>query len=448
MLLKVVKNTVLFSIIIGIFLFTFSCGNRMKTEVGTGNENISDGKATSSVLNVTDSVSIAPTHSQTIATQNQPIIVGANRTEQYIDLLKNKRIGIVANLTSVIDVTPRALETIHSARLYIHLVDSLLKHQINIKKVFSPEHGFRGTADAGELVKDGVDTKTNLPIISLHGKYKKPTKAHLKDIDLMVFDIQDVGVRFYTYISTLHYVMEACAENDIPLLILDRPNPNGNYIDGPVLEKKHSSFLGMHPIPLVHGMTIGEYAKMINGEAWLNHGIKCDITVVELKNYSHSRSYKLPIRPSPNLPNDQSIRLYPSLGLFEGTNINAGRGTEYQFQRYGAPFLDKNHYPFSYTPVSNFGSKYPKHQNKICYGVDLSTIKAERSFSLKYIIDAYHHATDKSKFFNTSNFTTHAGTSLLQQQIESGLTEEAIKATWKKDLEAYKKRRRLYLIYN
>jgi len=242
--------------------------------------------------------------------------------------------------------------------------------------------------------------------------------------------------------------MEACAENNIPLLILDRPNPNGNYIDGPVLEKKHSSFLGMHPIPLVHGMTIGEYAKMINGEGWLNNGITCNITIVEIKNYNHNSTYSLSIRPSPNLPNDQSIKLYPSLGLFEGTNVNAGRGTEFQFQRYGAPFLDKNHYDFNYTPIANFGSKYPKHKNKICYGANLSEVKTERHFTLKHIIDAYNNVTDKSKFFNTSNFTTHAGTEKLQKQIEAGLSEVEIKKSWNAALENYKKMRVKYLIYD
>ena len=330
----------------------------------------------------------------------------------------------------------------------MHIVDSLLQRNINIKKVFSPEHGFRGTADAGEHVKDGLDTKTNLPIFSLHGKHKKPTKAQLEDLDIILFDIQDVGVRFYTYISTLHYVMEACAENNIKLIVLDRPNPNGNYVDGPTLKKEYSSFLGMHPIPLVHGMTIGEYAKMINGEGWLVEGIQCNLTVIEMVGYNHESSYSLPIRPSPNLPNDQAIALYPSLGLFEGTNINAGRGTEFQFQRYGAPFLDKDHYNFSYTPEPNFGSKYPKHKNELCHGADLSNIKVKRAFTLKYIMDAYNNATDKSKVFNTKNFTTHAGNETLQQKIESGITERDIKASWQEDLEAFKKTRLKYLIYD
>jgi len=438
MLLKDVKNTVLFSIIIGICFLTFSCGNRIKSEAGNSKGKIS--------VNTDTSTPFTQAQHDTFNTtmQEENIIVAANRTELYLPLLKEKRVAVVANQTSVIF---KNIETPHDLS-YTHIVDSLLHLNINIKNVFAPEHGFRGTADAGELVKDGMDTKTGLPVYSLHGKHKKPTASHLKDVDILVFDIQDVGVRFYTYISTLHYIMEACAEQNIPLLILDRPNPNGNYIDGPVLEKKHSSFLGIHPIPLIHGMTIGEYAKMINGEAWLTNGKTCDITIIEMKNYKHDSTYSLPIRPSPNLPNDQSIVLYPSLGLFEGTNINAGRGTEFQFQRFGAPFLDKNHFKFSYTPVANFGSKYPKHQNETCYGVDLSEVKVERSFTLKYVIDAFNHALDKSKVFNTSNFTKHAGTEKLQQQIESGLTEDEIKATWKDDIDAYKKMRRNYLIYN
>jgi len=375
------------------------------------------------------------------------LIVGANQTEKYLPLLQGKRVGIVANQTSVIFKTTNNSQNPEENNHWTHIVDSLLSSNIAIKKVFSPEHGFRGTADAGEHIKDGIDTKTQLPIFSLHGKHKKPTQEQLEDLDIIIFDIQDVGVRFYTYISTLHHVMEACAENDIPLLILDRPNPNGNYVGGPVLEKKHRSFLGMHPIPLVHGMTIGEYAQMINGEGWLNNSLTCAITVVKLKNYTHDSTYSLPIRPSPNLPNDQSIKLYPSLGLFEGTNINAGRGTEFQFQRYGAPFLNQDHYKFKYTPVSNFGAKYPKHKNTMCYGADLSKIATERHFSLIYIMDAYKNATDKTQFFVTSNFTKHAGTERLQKQIESGISEAEIKASWQDDLNAYNRMRQKYLLY-
>ena len=377
--------------------------------------------------------------------KDNTLIVGANQTEKYLSLLKGKRIAIVANQTSVIFKSKNTKN--RNAISYTHIIDSLLKLNIDIKKVFAPEHGFRGNVDAGEEVKDGVDTKTNLPIISLYGSKKKPSIAHLKDIDLVIFDIQDVGVRFYTYISSLHYVMEACAENDIPVLILDRPNPNGSYIDGPVLEKRYRSFLGMHPVPLVHGMTIGEYAKMINGEKWLKKGVQCELKIIPVKNYSHQTAYSIPIKPSPNLPNDQSIRLYPSLGLFEGTNVNAGRGTEFQFQRYGAPFLNKDYYQFSYTPIANFGAKYPKHKNTICYGVDLSNIKADRSFTLKYIIDAYENASDRTKVFTTSNFTAHVGTKKLQKQIESGLSENEIRATWKTKLNAYNIMRQPYLIY-
>lgn len=366
------------------------------------------------------------------------VVVGANQTEMYLPILKGKRVGIVANQTSVI----------FNNKGYTHIVDSLLSLNIDVKKVFSPEHGFRGKADAGELVENGYDTKTNLPINSLHGKHKKPTQEQLNNLDVVIFDIQDVGVRFYTYISTLHYVMEACAENKIPVLILDRPNPNGHYIDGPSLKIEHQSFLGMHPIPLVHGMTIGEYAKMINGEHWLINNLQCDITVIPVKNYTHNTFYSLPIRPSPNLPNDQAIMLYPSLGLFEGTNINAGRGTEFQFQRYGAPFLNKETMSFTYTPVANFGAKNPKHKNKLCYGEDLQNEKLHGIMTLKWIIKAYKNSTDKSKFFNTNNFTKHAGTTELQKQIESGLSEAEIKKTWEEDLENFKKTRQNYLLYD
>lgn len=431
---KVFKNTVLLFVLVVI-----SCagkGNSEKLEAGS--EKTED---TSTALRQAQRDTLSVTEKN----DNKKIIVGANRTEVYLPLLEGKRVGIVANQTSVIFRKRIRKFTVLN---YAHIVDSLLERNINITKVFSPEHGFRGTADAGENIKDGVDVKTQLPIFSLHGKHKKPTAEQLEELDIMIFDIQDVGVRFYTYISTLHYVMEACTENNIPLLILDRPNPNGNHVDGPTLEKEHSSFLGMHTIPLVHGMTIGEYAKMINGEGWLKDNAKCEITVVEMEHYNHEKTYSLPIRPSPNLPNDQSITLYPSLGLFEGTNINAGRGTEFQFQRYGAPFLDSLHYSFSYTPQPNFGSKYPKHKGVLCYGKDLSKVKAERYFTLKYVIDAYNNATDKSKVFNTANFTKHAGTEKLQQQIESGISEEDIKVSWQEDLESFKAIRAKYLIYD
>ncbi|MCF8272447.1 MAG: DUF1343 domain-containing protein [Flavobacteriaceae bacterium] len=386
------------------------------------------------------------TNKEAIKIKKTEPIVGANQIEAYLPLLKGKRVGIVANQTSIIfrELRAESKET----RLYTHLVDSLLSLKVDVKTVFAPEHGFRGNADAGEHVKDGIDAKTGLPILSLHGDNRKPKPEQLKNIDIVIFDIQDVGVRFYTYISSLHYVMEACAEAKIPLLILDRPNPNGQYVDGPTLEIENKSFLGMHPIPLVHGMTIGEYAQMINGEKWLNNGITCELIIIPIKNYTHQTTYSLPIKPSPNLPNDQAINLYPSLGLFEGTNINAGRGTEFQFQRYGAPFLNKEVFKFTYTPKESPGAKAPKHKDKLCYGEDLSNEPHIQYMSLKWVINAYENATDKSLVFNKANFTKHAGTAKLQEQIEAGLSETEIKETWKEGIDTFKKTRANYLIYN
>lgn len=373
--------------------------------------------------------------------QKKSIVVAANRTAKYLPLLQKKNIGIVANQTSVIFTSEKQNTP------YIHLVDSLLNLDINIAKVFAPEHGFRGQADAGEKVKDGIDTKTKLPIISLHGKNRKPPPNQLKGLDVVLFDIQDAGVRFYTYIATLQLVMEACAENNIPVIVLDRPNPNAHYIDGPTMEKEHTSFLGMNEIPLVYGMTIGEYAIMINEEGWLAGQKKADLTVIPLENWSHEIAYSLPIRPSPNLPNDNSIHLYPSLGLFEGTNINAGRGTESQFQRYGASFLDSTQYSFSYTPQPNFGSKTPKEKGKLCFGKDLSDLPRMTTVSLQWLIDGYRNSDDPNKFFITKGFTKHAGTEKLQKQLEAGLSEKEIKATWQTDIESFKKIRAKYLLY-
>ncbi len=368
----------------------------------------------------------------------KPISIGANQTEKYLPMLKGKSVGIVANQTTVI----------FKGNQYTHLVDSLLALDVNIKKVFAPEHGFRGQADAGEKVNDGVDVKTGLPLISLHGKNRKPSSEHLKELDVVLFDIQDVGVRFYTFIATLQLVMEACAENNIPVIVLDRPNPNAHYVDGPTMEAEHTGFLGMTEIPLVYGMTIGEYAKMINEEGMLADGLKTNLIIIPLQNWTHTTPYHLLIRPSPNLPNDQAINLYPSLGLFEGTNANAGRGTEFQFQRYGASFLDDTQYSFSYTPQPNFGSKNPKEKGKLCYGKDLSEITKMSEVSLQWLIDAYKNSTDKSMFFNTDGFTKHAGTEKLQKQIEAGLSEKEIKASWQKDLENFKVVRQKYLLYN
>lgn len=366
------------------------------------------------------------------------IVVAANRTSAYLPLLQGKKVGVVANPTTVV----------FHKKGYTHLVDSLLSLGVEISTVFAPEHGFRGTADAGEHLKDGRDPQTGLPIISLYGKNRKPKDEQLDSLDVVVFDIQDVGVRFYTYIASMQLVMEACARNKVPLIVLDRPNPNGHYVDGPTMMEEHSGFLGLNPIPLVYGMTMGEYAKMVNGEGWLEGGIKAELTVIPLEHYTHDSPYHLPIRPSPNLPNDVSISLYPSLGLFEGTRVNAGRGTEFQFQRYGASFLDSTQYEFSYVPEPNFGSKSPKEEGKSCYGRDLSKSPRMTEVSLQWIMDAYTNSRDKSQFFLESGFTKHAGTPLLQKQIEEGLSEAQIKAGWQEGLEAFKKIRGNYLIYD
>ena len=377
------------------------------------------------------------------------IKTGAERTKLYLDLLKGKNVGIVANQTSVLSVLQRAEvspNVMGSKKVTQHLVDYLFNYKdINVKKVFSPEHGFRGKADAAELISDGKDNKTGLPIISLYGKNKKPSTEQLKNIDIVVFDIQDVGVRFYTYISTLHYVMEACTEIGIPVIVLDRPNPNGHYVDGPILEMEHTSFVGKHPVPVVYGMTIGEYGQMINGEKWLKNGIQCDLKVIPLENYNHNSEYSLAIRPSPNLPNDKSINLYPSLGFFEGTTINAGRGTEFQFQRYGASFFPKG--DFVYTPKANFGAKYPKEKGKLCYGIDLSKTKNLSAINLEWFIDAYKKTPKTEQFFGKT-FTIHAGNTKLQKQIEQGLSAKEIRKTWEKGLEEFQKIRERYLIYD
>ncbi len=371
------------------------------------------------------------------------LALGANRTEAYIPLLKNKKIGIVGNQSSLI----LSHSEEKNSPTYTHLVDSLVSLNIEVVKVFAPEHGFRGTADAGETIKDGKDLKTGLPIISLYGDNKKPKPEQLKNIEVLIFDIQDVGARFYTYISSLHYVMEACAENNIELIILDRPNPNAHYIDGPVLNPAHSSFVGMHPIPVVHGLTMGEYAQMINGEKWLKNGMQCKLQIIEMENYTHNLKYKLPVKPSPNLPNSKAINLYPSLCFFEGTNVNAGRGTSKQFQVFGSPFLNKDFYNYSYVPKSMDGAKSPKHLGELCHGEDLSNAQFLEDINLNWLIDAYRNTENQTEFFN-SFFTKLAGGPELQKQIESGMTSKEIKATWQGDLSAFKETRKKYLLYN
>lgn len=411
MVLNVIKNTFLLFVLI-----LLSCGSNVENKSGQIiKEHILANQADAS------------------------IVIGANQTARYLNLLNGKRVGIVANQTSVIFNS--------NNEVLSHLVDSLVSLKVTVTKVFAPEHGFRGTADAGEVVKDGVDTKTGIPIISLYGKNKKPSPEQLDGLDIIVFDIQDVGARFYTYISSLHYVMEACAEQNIPVLIFDRPNPNGHYIDGPILEVEHKSFVGMHPIPVVHGMTIGEYAQMINGEKWLANDIRCDINVISVKNYSRRSVYNLKIKPSPNLPNDTAINLYPSLCFFEGTNVSAGRGTETQFQIFGSPFLDKQFFKYEFTPQPNIGSKYPKHQDKLCFGSDLGQNERLERINLEWLVEAYNATSNKAEFF-IPYFTTLAGTTKLQEQIEQGYTAREIRKTWLNDLESFKKMRSDYLIYD
>ena len=356
------------------------------------------------------------------------IKVAAERTKAYLPLLEDNKIAIVGNQTSMIKNT--------------HLVDSLISLEVDVIKVFSPEHGFRGKADAGAKIEDGIDVKTGIPIISLYGKNKKPSSKQLENIDVLLFDIQDVGARFYTYISTLHYVMEAAGEHNIKVIILDRPNPNGHYIDGPIREDGFESFVGMHPIPIVHGMTIGEYAKMINAENWISN--KCNLTVIEMENYNHDMHYNLPIKPSPNLPNSKSINLYPSLCLFEGTNISIGRGTDYPFQHFGAPYLESN---YSFTPKSGEGSKYPKHKNIECFGTDLRfQDNYLTNINLNWIINSYNNCPYKQKFF-TNFFDKIAGTDKLRLQIIDGKTEKEIKGSWIDGLDKFKLTRKKYLLY-
>ncbi len=374
---------------------------------------------------------------QTSKMESLKIKTGAERFELYLPLLKGKNVGIVGNHTSII-----AKE--NNSKEFTHIVDTLLSLNVQVKKLFSPEHGFRGSADAGELIIDGKDTKTGLEIVSLYAENKKPTAAQLEGIDVIVFDLQDVGVRFFTYISTLHYVLEACGELNIPVIILDRPNPNAHYIDGPVLELEHTSFVGLHKVPVVYGMTIGEYGQMIVGEKWLLNGVNCDVTVIPNQNYNHKKKYSLPVKPSPNLPNDKSINLYPSLCFFEGTSVSIGRGTDMQFQIYGSPFL--NDREFQFIPKPNEGSKYPKHEGLICYGRDLREIGDLEQINLEWLLDTYQQNTYENPYF-TIFFTKLAGTKKLQEQIEQGYTEREIRHSWRDGLRDFKEIRKKYLIY-
>ena len=355
---------------------------------------------------------------------------GAERTDQYLPLLKGKRVALVVNQTSVIGKK--------------HLVDSLVAAGVNITLIYAPEHGFRGEADAGAHISNATDSKTGLPIFSLYGKNKKPSAEQLSNVDVLLFDIQDVGARFYTYISTMHYVMEAAAENNKSVLVLDRPNPNGYYVDGPVLNPKYRSFVGMHPIPVVHGLTVGELAGMINGQKWLEGGRTCKLTVIPVKNYTHKTRYSLPVKPSPNLPNDLAIQVYPSICLFEGTNVSVGRGTPTPFQVIGSPFYKKK--DFSFTPQSVPGATNPPHLNQVCYGYKLTDKDVQGKFTLAYLLDFYRNSTGQDKFF-TNFFTSLAGNTELKEQIIAGKSEAEIRASWQPALHAYKKMRKQYLRY-
>ena len=364
--------------------------------------------------------------------QPKTILTGAAQLDLLLPKLNSQRVALLVNHTSTIGKT--------------HLVDTLLSKGITIQKIFSPEHGFRGTADAGETVKDGIDSKTQLPLVSLYGSHKKPTTEQLADVDVVIFDIQDVGARFYTYIGSMHYLMESCAEQKKKVIILDRPNPNGSYVDGPVLDMSLKSFVGMHPVPITHGMTVGEYAQMINGQGWLEGKAKCEIEVIKMKNYHHSMKYPLPIKPSPNIPNNQTVALYPSTCLFEGTSLSVGRGTKHPFEWIGHP--DLKNQPFQFTPVSIEGmAKNPPHENKICYGINLENEKVKKEISLKYLIQLYQQFPDKEKFF-IPFFDKLIGNKNVREQIKKGMTETQIKATWKKELEEYKKMRLKYLLYD
>ena len=361
------------------------------------------------------------------------IVVGSERFADYQSLVKDKNIALLVNHTSLVGDT--------------HLVDFLLANQINIGAIFAPEHGFRGVSAAGEMVDDSKEDKLNIPIYSMYGKNKKPKKDQLKNIDLLVFDIQDVGVRFYTYISSMHYFMEACAKYQIPMLVFDRPNPNGHYIDGPVLEEKYKSFVGMHPIPVVHGLTVGELALMINGEGWLEQNKQCDLTVIKVKNYDHNRTYSLPIKPSPNLPNDLSIALYPSLGFFEGTSVSVGRGTQLPFQMLAYP--DEKFGEFIASPKAIDGSwKNLNYAKQNLYGEKLNKAKVGE-ISLSYLIkwQKKFESIDKIMIARPDFFDKLAGTDKLRIQIETGKTEQEIKGSWKECLKNYQQIRKKYLLY-
>ncbi len=402
------KNSV-FYLVLMVSFFINSCSN------GQSNKN-------NDTVNVVDRENV------------NPIVIGAEQPEIYLDSIRGKNVGLFVNQSSLVNGK--------------HLLDFLLENKIQVKKIFAPEHGFRGNIDRGDHVESGVDVLTGIPIVSMFGKNRRPTNDQLKDLDVMLFDIQDAGARFFTYISSMNEVMEACATNNKPLIILDRPNPLGDYVDGPVRKEGFKSFVGMHPIPIVHGLTVGELAQMINGENWLEIKKECKLFVVKVKNYNHSMHYSLPVKPSPNLPNDLSIRLYPSLCFFEATPVSIGRGTDFPFQVIGYP--DKSFGDSLFIPVDIKGMQMdPVQEGKVCYGIDLRSLNSDSvKFTLKYIIDFYNKFKDKSKFFSRERwFNLLAGNNKLLLQIKSGMSEAEIKNSWKDELETYKTIRKKYLLY-
>ena len=388
-----------------------------------------------SILTIFMFVSLAITLSYSGQTKNS-IITGAENMSDYIRLIEGKNIAIVANQTSMVGRT--------------HLVDTLVSLGIKVKNIFAPEHGFRHLADAGEEITNGIDPKTGIPVISLYGKQYKPTPENLKEVDLILYDIQDVGARFYTYISTLHYVLESCAENNVRCIILDRPNPNGFYFDGNIPDTSYRSFVCMDPIPIVHGLTVGEYAMMANGEGWLKGGIKCDLKVIKCNNYTHQTLYEIPVKPSPNLPNQTSIYLYPSLCFFEGSVVSCGRGTPFPFQAFGSPNLPDR--GFSFTPESVPGATNPPYLGKKCFGTDLREAIKNRlaptpKLNLEWVIEAYRDYPEKEKFF-TRYFDVLAGGPTMREQIRNGMSAEEIRATWKEGLVKFAELREKYLLYS
>lgn len=391
------------------------------------------------VFLITFFLSYSTVFSQSRVQPYASIITGASQVESYLPALLGKKVALVTNASGLI-----------GKKL---LVDTLLKRHVKVVKIFGPEHGFRGTADAGEKVKSGKDPVTGIPVVSLYGSHKKPTKEDLAGIDVVVYDIQDIGVRFYTYISTMTYVMEACAENGKPLVILDRPNPNGFYIDGPVMTDIYKSFLGLHDVPVVYGMTCGEYARMVNGEGWLKDSLRCRLTVVPLKNYDRSKFVSgLPVKPSPNIPNDTAVLLYPSLGLFEGTIMSVGRGTAFPFQYIGNPYVSPSVCPFSFTPASNTVSRKPKYQDTLCHGINtaaqFANILETGRIQLDYLALFYAQSKGKQTVFFDHNFNYHSGNASLKQQIINGKSAQEIRASWQPALNRFKRIREKYLIYN